>query len=86
LSSPSTRHLVEDDEEDPVLAVEVVVERALGDVRLAGDLRGRRVDVPLFGEEPGRGRKDGGANFRVSPGIPPSLPADRVSTRSVRRF
>jgi len=49
-----------------------------------GRSRGRRADVPLFGEEPGRGRQVGGAPLRVPHGIPPS-PADRVSTRSVMR-
>src|SRR3990170_4775715 len=71
-------HLVEDGEEDPVLAPEVMVERPFGDPRLLGDLRGGGVAVPFFREQVGSNRQDGG-----SPVLLPQVPPYRVSTQSV---
>lgn len=79
--------LVEQGEEDPVLAAEVVVERPLRHPGIVGDLRGRGLAVPLLREEAGRGGEDrpapGGGRHRPvpSPSVigprsgPPGAPA-----------
>ncbi len=71
--------LVEDGEEDPVLAAEVVVKGPLGDAGLAGDFRRRGIPVPFFGKQTGRDRQDGGALSRLPQDSPPSSGSTRLT-------